>query len=115
MPPMVDPFNIPSASYDSPPGSRVMSRQPSDVELEHMRRAPRKGERPEHIKALHEEAAEYCAANLFNDSCSYGQGSPSPFSLTVQQQQPQSQSQTKQKNQNISQMANQVTKITSLR
>ena len=95
MPPMVDPFDIPAASFDSPPGSRLMSRQPSDEEFEYMRRAPRKGERPEHIKALHEEAADFCAANLFNDSCSYGQGSPSPFSLTVQQSQTQSQKKQK--------------------
>jgi len=64
-----------------------MNRHPSDEELEHMRRAPKKGERPEHIRAIHEEAAEHCARNLFSEDENDTWGCPAPFTLTVQQPQ----------------------------
>ena len=44
-------------SYESPPSSRIMNRHPSDEELEFLRRATVKNDRPAHLKALHEEAA----------------------------------------------------------
>ena len=36
----------------------MINRNPSDEELEFLRRAPMKNERPAHIKAMHEEAAQ---------------------------------------------------------
>jgi hypothetical protein len=52
-----------------------------------MRRAPKKGERPEHIRAIHEEAAEHCARNLFSEDENDTWGCPAPFTLTVPQPQ----------------------------
>lgn len=54
------------SAFDSPPANvRTLIKQSPDDSLDCYRRAPRKGERPQYLQDLHEEAAQSCARQLF--------------------------------------------------
>lgn len=88
-------FTAQVSCFDSPPANtRVLKAQSPDESLEYLRRAPRKGDRPQYLQYLHEEAASECSRKLFSfndssDECSTNSGSsshlstPKPFSLEM--------------------------------
>lgn len=48
------------------PVRQVFNRQASDDSLEYLRRAPKKGERPQYLQDIHEVAATECSRKLFS-------------------------------------------------